>query len=337
MLHGNLNYHKIEGNSLKGNPLGDQTLRECAVYIPPEYDPNKTYPLLVDLAPYTSSGLARVGWKNFSKSVPEMIDEMIVAGEMHPAIVVFPDTFTKLGGNQHINAPAIGNYADYIHQDVVPYVEATYNCGGKGMRGVYGYSSGGYAALVYGMNYSNFWDAVACQSGDLEFDLAYLPDMGSVCAYFASFDYDATAFIKHFWESGNPNGNDIHLLMMLAMAASYDPQSCDIDHRKDRFNIKLPVDTHTLELDHESWGRWLKHDPLRMVDDHHQALASLKALYIDCGNKDQYRLQYGARRFVQKLKALKTPHTYEEFDGSHLGISYRVKHSLPLITKALLR
>ena len=36
---------------------------------------------------------------------------------MGPAIFVFPDCFTAFGGNQYVNSPAIGNYADYLTRE----------------------------------------------------------------------------------------------------------------------------------------------------------------------------------------------------------------------------
>ena len=42
-------------------------------------------------------------------------------------------------------------------------------------------------------------------------------------------------------------------------------------------------------------------------------LRRLKALYIDCGEKDQFNLLYGARRFVRRLNELGIAHRYEEF------------------------
>ena len=42
-------------------------------------------------------------------------------------------------------------------------------------------------------------------------------------------------------------------------------------------------------------------------------LRRLKALYIDCGGKDQFNLLYGARRFVRRLNELGISHRYEEF------------------------
>jgi len=42
---------------------------------------------------------------------------------MGPAILVFPDCFTCLGGNQYVNSSAIGRYADYLTQEIVPLVD----------------------------------------------------------------------------------------------------------------------------------------------------------------------------------------------------------------------
>ena len=42
---------------------------------------------------------------------------------MGPAIVVFPDCFTCLGGNQYVNSSAIGRYADYLTREIIPFVD----------------------------------------------------------------------------------------------------------------------------------------------------------------------------------------------------------------------
>ena len=53
-------------------------------------------------------------------------------------------------------------------------------------------------------------------------------------------------------------------------------------------------------------------------------LRRLKALYIDCGEKDQFNLLYGARRFVRRLNELGIAHRYEEFPDNHTGVDYRM-------------
>ena len=66
-------------------------------------------------------------------------------------------------------------------------------------------------------------------------------------------------------------------------------------------------------------------------------LRRLKALYIDCGEKDQFNLLYGARRFARRLNELGITHRYNEFPDNHSGVDYRMDESLPFLAQALSR
>ena len=61
----------------------------------------------------------------------------------------------------------------------------------------------------------------------------------------------------------------------------------------------------------------------------------MKGLYLDCGSTDQYFIHYGTRTFVKRLTELGIAHLYEEFDGNHSGIDYRMDRSLPFLFGAL--
>ena len=82
----------------------------------------------------------------------------------------------------------------------------------------------------------------------------------------------------------------------------------------------------TGELDPERWARWLRHDPIHLVDDPacQANLRRMKCLFFDCGFKDQYHLHYGARILKKKLDATGIAHVYEEFDDNHSGVDYRM-------------
>jgi hypothetical protein len=64
-------------------------------------------------------------------------------------------------------------------------------------------------------------------------------------------------------------------------------------------------------------------------------LRRLNALYIDCGEKDQFNLLYGARRFVRRLNELGIANRYEEFSDNHTSVDYRLDESLPFLAQAL--
>src|SRR5258708_7048775 len=107
---------------LKGNPLGDPHVRKLGVWLPPQYEwgGRRRFPALYDLVGFTGSGLAHANWKPFGANVPERAARLIREQKMGPAIIVFPDCFTALGGNQYVNSSAIGDYADYLTREIIP-------------------------------------------------------------------------------------------------------------------------------------------------------------------------------------------------------------------------
>src|SRR5437588_10926301 len=168
---------------LKDNPLGDPHVRRLALWLPPQYDAGagrgrgRRFPVLFDLVGFTGSGLAHVAWKNFSDNVPERAARLVHAGRMGPAILVFPDCFTALGGNQYVTSGAIGRYADYLTRELVPLVDREFRTlASRDHRGCFGKSSRGYGAMLHGLKYASTWGAIADHSGDAYFDFVYWHD-----------------------------------------------------------------------------------------------------------------------------------------------------------------
>ncbi len=161
---------------LKGNILGDPTTRAVDVYVPAGHD-GSGLPLLVELVGITSSGLSQTNWQGFRENMPERLDRLIGEQRMKPAVVAFPDCFTRIGGNQYINSAATGAWEDFLTGEMLSAIEQRFDCGGQGRRGVYGKSSGGYGAIMHALRHSEVWSAAACHSGDMGFELCYLPDM----------------------------------------------------------------------------------------------------------------------------------------------------------------
>lgn len=319
-----------DSDALQSNMLGDPTRRRIDVYVPHGHD-GRGLPLLVDLAGFTGSGLGHVAWKNFGENLPEKLDRLIASGAMAPAVVAMPDCFTKLGGNQYINSIAIGRWDDFLLQEAVPLVEAAFGCGGAGKRGVFGKSSGGYGAMVHALLHPDFWSAAAVHSGDVGFQLMFASDWPNVLRALAKTNYDIRAWLERFFAACETKvrGDDIHVLMDLAMCATYDPDP-------DAFmGVRLPVRFDTCEIIPERWANFERWDPLNLVDIHGAGLKALKALFIDCGDVDQYNLLYGARRLHKKLDTLGVAHTYEEFPDNHSGVDYRLDRSLPVLAHAL--
>jgi S-formylglutathione hydrolase FrmB len=318
----------IESQLLGSNMLGDPWVRPVDVYVPAGHD-GQGLPLLVDLVGFTGSGLSHTNWVGFRENLPERLDRLIGEQRMPPVVVAFPDCFTRLGGNQYINSVSTGPWEDFLLREMVPMIEERFRCGGTGRRGVFGKSSGGYGAITHALRHADIWSAAACHSGDMGFELCYLRDMPAVLRALAGTENS----IERWWqqlEAAQKHPDDSgKVVNALAMAASYDPDPTQF------LGIRLPVTFDTCEVIEERWANWLRQDPVVALELHADNLRRLKGLYIDCGDKDQFDLLYGARGFVRRLKELGIAHRYEEFPDNHTGVDYRMDESLPFLAESL--
>jgi enterochelin esterase-like enzyme len=328
VARGEIHRLMLDSGVLKGNLLGDPTERDIHVYVPAGHD-GSGLPLLVDLVGFTGGGLGHTNWKNFGENVPERLDRLIGEGAMPPAVVAFPDCFTKLGGNQYINSAAMGRWDDFLLQEAVPFVEQEFRCGGAGKRGCFGKSSGGFGAMAHALLHPDFWAAAASHSGDVAFELCYLPDFPRLLGALAKKESSIEKWIDALFTAPKQKDSELHDLMTLAMCATYDPDPSA------PYGVRLPVTLDTCEVIPERWRHFVAWDPLTLVETHGDGLKKLKAFYIDCGDIDQFNLVYGARRMHKRLDALGVPHVYQEFPDDHTSVDYRMDVSLPILAKAL--
>jgi enterochelin esterase-like enzyme len=324
----------IDSKALADNRLGDPSERSVAVYLPPGYDEqdSRGYPLFVGLAAFGGSGFKLLNWQSFGENLPQRIDRLIHEREMGPVVLVLPDGFTRLGGNQWIDSPVLGRWAGFVLDELIPIVEAEFRVRpGPTHRAVFGHSSGGYAALIHAMKYGEHWGAAASHSGDVGFELLYGRELPGALAGLARHGGDPQAFLDKLWAGDRIGGAQFHTLMMLAMAASYAPEDGA------PYGIRLPVDPDTCARDPHRWARWLAHDPLELADVPGclESLQLLRGLYLDCGAQDEYFTHFGSRALVRKLVDAGINHVYQEFEGGHSNVSYRLDVSLPFLYRAL--
>jgi S-formylglutathione hydrolase FrmB len=332
-LRGRFEEHEFESEVLRANALGDPHVRPLWVYLPPGYDdePERRYPSV-----YMIQGLTGQldMWRNrapFRRNFPELADELFAGGQAPPCILVWVDCWTSLGGSQFLDSPGTGRYHTYLCDEVVPWVDARYrSLAGPEHRGISGKSSGGYGAMITPMVRPDLFGGLATHAGDALFEACYLPEFRQAARalrdeYEGSFD--------RFWEDfrSRPSfskESDHVLLNEWCMAACY---STDEDG-----TVRLPFDSETAELIPETWERWLAWDPVRMVPRHADALRSLRAIYIDAGNKDEFYLDLGAEAFRRALAAIGIEDVaFELFDATHMSIEYRYPTGLAYLAERL--
>lgn len=343
---------------LKGNSLGDPHVRKVAVWLPPQYDGagKRRFPVLYDLVGFTGSGLSHTSWKPFGDNVPERVARLIRTQKMGPAIIVFPDCFTALGGNQYINSSVTGNYADYLTREIIPFVDREFRTlAGREHRGCFGKSSGGYGSIIHGMKYPQYWGAIANHSGDAYFDFVYRHDWPNTLNELARYrvpkrkagacnvlrdssrkgfqqgldDGRIRRFLEQAWKKEKLSSEEGHCMMNLCMAATYDPDP------RAPLGFRLPFNLESGELIEARWKKWRGHDPVNLVGKYRANLKTLRGIYMDCGWRDQYHIHYGTRILSKRLAAAGVRHTYEEFDDNHSDIDYRMDVSLPFLYRAL--
>ncbi len=333
-LAGRVDTPWLESRVLQGNLPGDPTRRMLPVYLPPGYDddPAWRYPVIYVLAGHGGSGPLMLAPTAWSESFPERIDRLITSGAMQPCIAVLPDCFTIFGGAQYINSSALGQYEDYLLDELIPYVDKTYRTKPeRDHRGITGKSSGGYGAMVQAMRHPEVFGAMASHSGDIYFEFGYLPDMAKLHANlmrFGGLEGYITAIPTYKPKDHMPF---FSVLGMLCYGAAFAPNPAA--HR----GFDMPVDDETGALREDVWARWLAWDPVRMIDlpENIAAWRSLRYVYLDCGLWDELNFQIGTRILSKKLNALGIPHDFELFNDGHINVPYRYDVSLPRLEAAI--
>ncbi len=324
-MKGQVQLVDIHSPSLEGNPLSDPATRSTPIYLPPGYGAGQRYPVVYFLHGFTGSARSWLNVSAFTPNVPERIDRLIDSGAVPPFIGVFVDGWTAIGGSQWIDSEAIGSYHAYVVKDVVAFVDQKLRTVPSAAgRAIVGKSSGGYGALVFGWTSPHVFAHVGCHSGDAAFEYCYLPHFPKAAGTLAKAGGVEPWFCEFIRRAGETKakGDDFDVINVVAMAAAYSP------NRSAPMGIELPFDLHTARIRPEVWNRWLEHDPVRFVPRHLDAYRKLKTLFLDCGSRDEFHLQYGARMVLEELKRGGVEVAYEEFDDGHMNINYRYDRSI---------
>ncbi len=315
--------------TLKDNPWNDPTERSFPVYLPVNYEQEKakTYPVVFVLAGFLGASEKYLQGDFLKESYTEIIDQLIEQG-MPEAIFVFPNCLTSLGGSQYLNSSAVGQYEDYLVQELVPFVETQVRSSGR--RALVGNSSGGYGAFHLSMKHPQVFQGFCAHSADSAFEYSLLPEFPVALKYLAQFSGGVAEFLRKVQFIQPKDKAFIQTLNVVAMSACYAPEPTAEE------GFQLPFDLTTGELTPEVWKQILAKDLTHLVDQYQEGLRSLTFIYFDCGERDQYHLHLGARRLHQKLQSWDISHQYEEFKGDHfLWTRERLKKSLPFLLKNL--
>lgn len=333
-LTGDVSIDFVASPALRDNALGDPATRPVAVYKPPGYDPDgsKRYPTLYVLHGYTGDVAALVSGKAWETNVVQWADRMIAEGEMPPALVVVVDGFTRLGGSQYMDSIHNGDYATYVVRDIVTHVDRSYRTiAAEGGRAVLGKSSGGYGSLHLVMEHPGVFAAFASHSGDANFRQSYVPSFAPAQRTLEQYDGNIGAFVDAFEKKHKRPFSEYTAMEMLGYASAYSPRG------RSEFAFDLPFDIRTGAVDEDVFARWLAFDPCERAGPKKAELERLRLRYIDCGRRDEYALDVGARVLAGRMREMGLEVRHEEFDDDHRNVGYRYAVSLPALANVLER
>lgn len=325
MIYEGISAIKFHSRSLESNPLGDPSEREVLVFAPEK--PKEGAPLLLGLAGFGGGARNFLNFSPMSYNFTDIIRDLRRNQKLNDAIIAIPDCFTSFGGNQYINSSSVGNYEDFIIDELVPFLRDKYSTGNTG---VFGKSSGGFGSYTLAVRHPDAIQGFADHSGDAEFEYCYLPDFPDTIREFQKAGGPYEWYQKYQSSQNKMSREFMKTINVLAMAAFYTPSETT-----GKLGIEFPFDLETGALDMEVWGRWKELDPAHNISRNLRTLAAMKGIYLDVGGSDEFNINFGMRIMHNVLLRNSVDHVFEEFDGGHFNITHRYEKSLSYLADRL--
>ena len=345
--------------SLTDNPLGSPEERGIRIYLPPGYydSENIRYPVVYFLHGYGADSskpvinsrkglrhsyplVLRVPFRKFFTQVVtfELLDELILSGELAPFILVQPDGSLhkpnihhtrgldgKIGikGSLYTDSPSSGNYTTYAFEDVPRYVEEHYRViGNKSGRCLIGGSMGGYGALLGGVLHPDRFRAIAALSPSIS--CLDLLDLQFVVPFNRTLFGEAKAE-----EMGRKELGDIL-------------DTCDLVFSNERRllpTIERDGEGRAVRMDDRARENWARSDLGYLLGRHPYAFDDVR-LQFNCDRADEFGFAEPCRRFHSQLQDRGIEHSFhiysdpqtERISPHILGIA---RHILPALSFCL--
>lgn len=326
----------VHSSALEGNLAGLPADRNVKIYLPKSYEtsPEKRFPviyflhgvpslesMLMEPAPFeiffqVAQLQARVDFpeSGFENWVNDLIDN----GGMREVIIVMPDARTLFGPCIYQNSELLGNFEDYMVNDVVNYIDAHYRTIPHfNWRALTGHCAGGYGALQIAMKYPHVFRNVGGLSP------AHFPEPTMLAMAGIMPMEDA------LWESyGAPAGpmpynpfqpfkfanNTAYALAQAWLPnLSNPPYYCDLPFTYVDGNAEI-IPELMAKVDAQSL--------FALAAVNVNGLKKLKSIYFDCGENDDLGMYEPNVMFHEHLETLKIKHNFESYPGTHLSNLY---------------
>ena len=316
----------VSAPSLRGNLIGDTHRREVTVYLPPSYSKNrgKRYPVVYLLHGFAANHRAFMAGVYTNMNTRLSMDSLIRAGLSKEMIIVTPNARNAFDGSFYRNSVTTGNWEDFIHRDLVSFIDRKYRTiRGRSGRGIAGHSMGGYGALWVGMRNPDTFSAIYALSP------CCLRDFGAVAQRGVG-PWKAALRVK---EKSEILKAGFVADLLLALAAVYSPNPS-----KPPLYLDLP---NRLEGDSivevpEIAEKWLA-SPMTFVARYAPNLRRMHIAF-DAGKQDALKdIPISVTTLDSLLTQLGVAHTAELYEGDHMSrVRSRIEsHAVPFFSRVL--
>jgi len=310
---------KVHSKFLEGNLEGDLPDRDVTIYLPPSYKSaaQQRYPVVYMLHGFTDNDEKWMGLAKHWINLPAVIDKALASGEARETIVVMPNAFTRYFGSMYSNSVTIGDWEDFIAQELVQYIDAHYRTiSDVASRGLAGHSMGGYGAMRIGMKHPEIFSSI------------YLL---SPCCLAATERQTTAEMMQQAAAVKDPSEVEKAGFMakaMLASGAAWSPNP-----KNPPLYLDLPVKDGEPQPD--ILAKWTANAPLAFADQYIGNLRQYKGISMDVGDKDG--LKVDATKLHELFDEYGLQNSFEIYEGTHTSaVADRFQnHVMPFFSKNL--
>jgi S-formylglutathione hydrolase FrmB len=280
----------VPGVLLRGNPLGDPVERHVAVFTPESTNTGLALITVYYLPGFggSSEPFLGGGGEPFARVLQRLAEEGL------PVRMVVLDCRNRWGGSQYLNSAAQGNYADYVLEEVVPFVEASLGAPASAReRLVAGHSSGGFGALRLAMMRPGLFGGVVALSPDTDFEVTHRELLAQWARNVSARQLEAYKAPRDRCIMPSSGAVELALGLSAAYAAKGEKAPGDFEWIYDADG----------KWRGEVWKRWLDQDPVVLARRNPKVFGEMQKVYLDGPEHDDFGAQKGARALWEVISA----------------------------------
>lgn len=322
---------RVGSRALEGNLLGDSSIRNVVVYVPPDYatSGSKRYRTLYLLHGFGARRNGQNAWITGYRGfhLGHTMDSLYAAGAVRDLIVIAPDASNFWGGAFYRDSPVAGGWETFITRELVGAIDASFRTiARRDARGLAGHSMGGYGTLTLAAKHPDIYGAAYAMSPCCIAPAAEAADLSPMWKLIAT----AT-------DAQSVRGAGFYGGALMGLATAYAPNPT-----KPPLYIDLPfrVVGERMVPVPDVANKWMSQAPLRLVDSLSGNLKRLRAFGFDAGRNDNFKDIPILTAIIDSLFTRRgVAHRFELYDGDH---GNRIGQRLPAIVlpffdKALMR